>query len=121
MYEQLAAKGSHDLVTWINLATIYNQQERMSSAVEACERGLDLFPQNPSLLLKIADSYFIFQEYDKALLVYENYLAVGDSSLDVMKNYGICLYFGKQEEKALQTLEPCYEETINDPIRNNFV
>ncbi|RKD88525.1 tetratricopeptide repeat protein [Mangrovibacterium diazotrophicum] len=121
LYEQLAAKGSHDLNTWTNLATIYNQQKRMTNAVVTCERGLDLFPKNPSLLLKIADSYFAFQEYGKALFAYENYLAVGDSTLDVMKNYGICLYFDKQEEKALQTLEPCYEVTVNDPIVNFYM
>ncbi|WP_372776673.1 tetratricopeptide repeat protein [Mangrovibacterium sp.] len=121
LYEKLAAKGSRDLNTWMNLATIYNQRRKMNEAVVTCERGLHIFPQNPSLLLKMADSYFVFREYGKAMYAYENYLAVGDSTLDVLKNYGICLYFDKQEEKALTMLEPCYEASIEDPIVNFYM
>lgn len=121
LYEMLAADGSRDLNTWLNLSTIYLQQKRLDAAVVTCERGLDLFPQNPNLLLKIADDYFLFREYGKARLSYENYFAVGDSTLDVLKNYGICLYFDKEEEKALTMLEPCYEATVNDPIVNFYM
>jgi len=121
LYEHLAAKGSRDLSTWTNLATIYNQQKKMDTAVFTCERGLEIFPQNPTLLQKIADSYFVFQEYGNALMAYENYLAVGDSTLDVLKNYGICLYFDKQEEKALTILEPCFQAAVNDPIVNFYM
>ncbi|WP_163714281.1 tetratricopeptide repeat protein [Mangrovibacterium lignilyticum] len=121
LYEQLAAVGSRDLNTFLNLATIYNQQEKINNSIVTCERGLDLFPQNPSLLLKKADSYFVFKEYGKARLAYEDYLATTDSILPVLKNYGICLYFDKQEEKALAMLEPCYLATVNDPIVNFYM
>ncbi|PTN07484.1 lipopolysaccharide assembly protein LapB [Mangrovibacterium marinum] len=121
IYELLAADGSGDLNTWLNLSTIYLQQKRLDAAVVTCERGLDLFPQNPNLLLKIADNYFLFREYGKARQAYENYFAVGDSTLDVLKNYGICLYFDKEEEKALTMLEPCYEAAVNDPIVNFYI
>jgi len=121
LYEMLAAEGSRDLNTWLNLSTIYLQQKRMDAAVETCERGLDLFSQNPNLLLKMADNYFLFREYGKARFSYENYFAVGDSTLDVLKNYGICLYFDKEEEKALTMLEPCYEATVNDPVVNFYL
>jgi tetratricopeptide (TPR) repeat protein len=121
LYEMLAAAGSRDLNTWLNLATIYCQQKKMDNALGGCDRGLGLFPGNPSLLLKKADSYFVFKEYENAMYAYEAYLAVGDSTLDVLKNYGICLYFGKQEEKALQMLDRCYQATINDPIVNFYM
>ena len=116
LYEQLAASGSRDLNTWINLATIYVRQEKQNQAIATCERGLDLFPQNPSLFLKMADSYFLFRQYGKALQAYENYLATGDSIFNVLKNYGICLYFNKQEERAVEILDRCYLQTVNDPI-----
>lgn len=116
LYEQLAAAGSRDLTTWLNLATIYAMKEKQNEAIVSCERGLDIFPGNPSLLLKKADVSFQFKQYGIALQGYEEYLADNDSTFDILKNYGICLYFEKEEEQALKILDKCYMQTPNDPI-----
>lgn len=116
LYEQLAAAGSRDLTTWTNLATIYAVKEKQNEAIVTCERGLGVFPDNGTLLLKKADVCFQFKQYGKALQAYESYLADNDSTYDVLKNYGICLYFEKEEEQALKILDKCYMQTPNDPV-----
>ncbi len=121
LYEHLADLGSQDLSTWLNLATIYTKKQKLNEAVSTCERALNLFPENPNLVLRMADSYFSAKSYQKALPVYERYLATNDSTFEVKKNYGICLYFDKQEEKAKEILEQCYYENGGDPIVHFYI
>ncbi len=121
LYEKLLQQGTRDLSVYLNLATIYSKQENMNGAVRACFYGERIFPDHPALVLKRADTYFLFKDYAKAQHPYERYLAANDSTFDVLKNYGICLYFTKFEEEAVSLLEQCYEITVNDPIVNFYI
>jgi tetratricopeptide (TPR) repeat protein len=38
-----------------------------------------------------------------------------------LRNYGICLYHTDFEESALQMLNKCYSQNINDPIVNFYI
>lgn len=121
LYLQLLDKHSRDLNCYLNLATIYGRAEKADSAAWACDRGLEIFPGTSALLTKKGDILFNLREYKLALQPYEELIALGDSSWPVLKNYGICLYFDKQEEQALDVLGKCYEVTVNDPIVNFYM
>lgn len=121
LYKQLVEQHSRDLSAYLNLATIYNKQEKMMDAAMATYAGLRVFPNHPALLLKQADTYFLFKDYAKAQRPYEQYLAVSDSTFEVLKNYGICLYFTNYEDDALKLLEKCYTMNVNDPILNFYI
>ncbi len=73
------------------------------------------------MLEKKAEILFYRKEYGLAEPAYEAYLALGDSAYDVLKNYGICLYYNQKEDKALLMLGKCYAQNANDPILNFYI
>ncbi|MEL7586602.1 MAG: tetratricopeptide repeat protein [Prolixibacteraceae bacterium] len=121
LYGRLAGQMVRDVQVYLNLAGIYNKQKKFSQAVTTCMHGLHLFKDHPALLLKWAEILFQNKEYGKAQYPYERYLARNDSTFEVLKNYGICLYFTRFEEESLRTLDKCYQLTVNDPIVNFYI
>ena len=121
LYGQLAAARSHDLTVYLNLAMIKNKLKDPEGAIQACQDGLSLFPGNPALLEKKAGILFYGKEYGPAQSAYEEYLALGDSVYGALKNYGICLYYNKQEDLALLMLGKCYAQNANDPILDFYI
>jgi tetratricopeptide (TPR) repeat protein len=121
LYDRLATQKVRDVQVYLNLATIRNRQKNAGAAVTACTNGLSIFEDHPALLLKWAELLFQSKDYGTAQVPYEHYLAANDSTFDVLKNYGICLYFSQKEEAALQVLDKCYQVTVNDPIVNFYI
>jgi len=122
LYERLVNQKSRDLNVYLNLAGIYaNKKENRDKGEAVCAKGLLIFPEHPFLLLKWADVCFKNKEYARAVLPFERYLAKNDSTYEVLKNYGVCLYFNHLEDSALQILNKCYSQVINDPIVNFYI
>lgn len=121
LYDRLAMQKVRDVQVYLNLATIRNRQKNAVAAVTACTNGLGIFEDHPALLLKWAELLFQSKDYAHAQVPYERYLAANDSTFDVLKNYGICLYFTQREEAALKVLDKCYQVTVNDPIVNFYI
>jgi len=116
LYEKLIQQNPGDLNLYLNLATIYQSLDKFVLLENLFERGLAEFPGEPSLLLKQGNYFFGNKFYEKAKPAFEGYLASGDSALEVIKNYGICLYFSKEEQSAVLILEKYAEKIPNDPI-----
>ncbi len=122
LYEQLVNQNSRDLNVYLNLAGIYaNKKENTDKGEAVCSKGLRIFPEHPFLLLKWADVCFKNKEYIRAVVPFERYLAKNDSTYEVLKNYGVCLYFNRSEKKALSVLNKCYLQAVNDPIVNFYI
>ncbi len=121
LYYGLMDKHSRDLTVYLNMATICNMMEKQDSAVSACKSGLAIFPNNPSLLQKIADTYFLYKNYSEAVVWYDRFREFGVSDFDILKNYGISLYYSRSEKEALDVLDLCYQQTVNDPIINFYM
>lgn len=121
LYDRLATRKVKDVQVYLNLATIRYRQKDTDAAVMACTNGLRIFEDHPALLLKWAELLFLSKDYGKAQYPYERYLAANDSALEVLKNYGICLYFVQREEAALKVLDKCYQVAVNDPIVNFYI
>lgn len=116
LYEKVLAENPGDFGSHLNLIAIYKRKKDASGVKIASERALTFFPKNSVILLRQADGLFELQDYENALYPYEQYLAENDSTFDVLKNYGISLYFCKNEQKAIEMLEKCYAMVVNDPF-----
>ncbi len=114
LYEQVLAENPGDFGSHLNLIAIFKRKKSAEDISRTGAKALSFFPQNPTILLRQADALFELQEYEKAVFPYEQYLASNDSVFDVLKNYGICQYFCKNEQKAIQMLEKCYSLVPND-------
>lgn len=114
LYEQVLAENPGDFSSHLNLIAIYKRKKDVEKIVATGARALAVFPQNPTILLRQADALFELKDYEKAIFPYEKYLAENDSTFEVLKNYGICQYFCKNEQKAIQILEKCFSMVPND-------
>lgn len=114
LYELVVAENPGDFSSHLNLMSIYRRKKDAFQVFQSGVRALAFFPKNPTILLRQADGLFELKEYEKALFPYEQFLAENDSTFDVLKNNGICIYFSKNNEKAIQLLDKCIRLVPND-------
>lgn len=115
LFESVLASNPNDFNTYQNLILLYMKNVDAVQIVRTSDRGLYFLPENPAILLRGATSLYNLGEYEEAKPFYERYLAQNDSDLDVLKNYGITLYFCKESEKAIGLLEKYFYQVPNDP------
>ena len=115
LYEKVLADNPYDVGSYINLAAIYHQANADSLALKTIDRGLEIYPDDATLLLKQANQHYSSRKYSQAKTSYERYLALNDSSYNVLKEYGITLYFTGFENKSIEVLEKCVVVTPDDP------
>jgi tetratricopeptide (TPR) repeat protein len=116
LFEQVLVINPRDLSSYVNLAGIYFQLEMFTRANQTLRTGLIQFPGNPQLLLRLAQNLYQRRNFEEALPVYGEYIAGNTPSFEVRKEYGIILYFNKQEEKAMEILEQALMEAPSDPF-----
>ncbi len=114
LYEQVIAENPGDFGSHLNLIAVYKRKKEPIKVYESANRALATFPKNPTILLREADALFELQDYEKATFPYEQYLMENDSVFEVLKNYGICIYFSKNNEKAIELLDKCMRMVPND-------
>ena len=116
LYEQVISMNPGDYSSYINLIKLFQQSEQLTRKLRVIEYGLKQFPRNAKLYNELASHYFGIKQYEDAKSAYENYFtAGGDSLYKTMLNYGVSLYFSKEEEKAIDALEFCAHRIANDP------
>jgi len=86
-------------------------------AIKFYQKAVVLSPDDMNLKYKLGRAY----QYEKAKDPYESYLSKNDSIYDVLKNYGITLFFCKNEEKAIVLLEKCFYQVPNDQYVNFYL
>ncbi len=121
LFESVLAVNPNDLSMYQYLITLYAANNDAVNLVRTADRALYFFPDNSAVLLRESGSLYSIKEYVEAKPVYERYLAKNDSVFDVMKNYGLCLYVVKDNVKARQILETCFEMKQDDPILNFYL
>ena len=115
LLEEVLEINPRDIGSYMSQSGLYNQDKKYTRANDVISRGLEQFPGNNSLLLRLAQNLYNQHNFADALPVYEEWLQTNALYFDVRKEYGITLYLNKQEDKALQILEPALEEVPNDP------
>jgi tetratricopeptide (TPR) repeat protein len=117
LYEKTINMNSRDYSSYFNLIRLYQQNEQFGKALEIIEKGIENFPEDASFYQQQANQFFGNKQYEMAKLAYENYFeAGGDSVYKVLLNYGISLYFSKDENKAIEMLDICASQVANDPF-----
>lgn len=116
LFEQVIKNNPRDLSSYLNLAGIYYQSEMYTRANQTLKTGLIQFPGNPQLLLRLGQNLYQRRNFEEALPVYEEYIAANTPPFEIRKEYGIVLYFNKQEEKAMEVLENALMEVPSDPF-----
>lgn len=121
LYDKVIESNPGDFSSHLNLLAIYKKKKEAARVYQTGVRALSFFPKNPTILLRQADALFELNDYERALLPYEEYLSENDSVFDVLKNYGITLFFCKQEQEALRELEKCFYQVPNDQYVNFYI
>jgi len=121
MFESVLEYNPNDFSTYVNLISSYLQIKNAVHMVRTVDRALYFFPENPAILLRGANSLYAFAEYEEAKPFYERYLVRNDSVLDVLKNYGITLYFCKEPEKAISLLETYFYQDPDEAYVNFYL
>jgi len=121
VYEQVIAENPGDFSSHLNLLAIYKKTEDVQKVLETGKRALAVFPKNGTLSLRLADALFELKDFENARAPYEDYLAGNEIGFDVLKNYGITLYFCKETEKAIQMLEMCNKMSADDQFVNFYL
>lgn len=121
LYQKVINQNPSDLANYTNLVSVYQNKDQDLKAIEILEKGLEVFPDEPVLLNRSGEFQYHIQEYAKAIITYEKYLAKGDSSPEVLKNLGICYYFEKREKEGLYLLEKSFLINPDYPIVGLYI
>lgn len=116
LYEKVLLQNPRDYSSYFNLIRIYDSKKEKDKILATFETGFKNFPGDVGFYAERAKFFFEVKEYEPAKADYENYfIARGDSLFQVLMNYGISLYFAKQEEESIVILEKCLSQTVNNP------
>jgi tetratricopeptide (TPR) repeat protein len=116
LYEKVLEANSHDYTSYFNLIKVYNQMPPTGKILVTINRGLDNFPGNAGFYEEQANHYTGNKQYKEARIAFENYFtAGGDSLFRNLLNYGVSLYFQKEEKKSIEILDICASQVANDP------
>jgi len=121
LFESVLEYNPNDFSTYVNLISSYLQIKDAVHMVRTVDRALYFFPENSAILLRGANSLYALAEYEEAKPSYEHYLVRNDSVLDVLKNYGITLYFCKEPEKAIRLLETYFYQDPDEAYVNFYL
>ena len=116
LFESVLESNPYDFSLYQYLVTLYAMNKDAVHVVRTSDRALFFFPENSAILLREANSLYAIKEYEEAIPSYEHYLSKNDSVFEVLKNYGLCLYFLKDNQKSRNVLEQSFYINPNDPI-----
>lgn len=121
LYEAYLPQNPNDLSAYINLSGSYAAMNRKTKCLEILNEAYTRFPNNRTLHMKLANTLFVNKEYAEAERFYKTYFEKYDTTAQAYMNYGICHYFNKKEEKAIEILEACYQQNPNHPFINFYL
>ncbi len=116
LYENVICMNPGDYSSYMNLIKLYQQSEQPNEKQRVIESGLKQFPGDAGFYHVQASHYFGIRNYEEAKQAYEKYfVAGGDSAYKTMLNYGVSVYFSKNEAIAVSIFEFCTRQIANDP------
>lgn len=121
LYNKVIEQNPRDISSYFNLSTIYQRKNKPEPALSVLEKGLTVFPENPGLLLKLANSRFEMKKYHEAVQTYELWLQKNDTLPDVRKSLGVAYYFEKREAEGLKLLESYHFLMPTDPLAAFYI
>lgn len=120
-FEKVLEYNPNDFSTYMNLISLYLKNKDAVHIVRTSDRALYFFSENTAILYREANSLYVLKEYEEARSPFESYLAKNDSVFDVLENYGITLYFNRDELKARKIMEKCFALNPTDQFVNFYL
>jgi len=120
-FNDILEQNPDDYIAYVSLIPLYANKKDADNILRISKNGLGKFPNNSIILLREANALFSLNKFQEAKEPFEQYLSTNDSLTEVMKNYGITLFFCKDEEKAAAILDKCYQKMPNDPFINFYL
>ena len=121
LYQKVINLNPSDLANFTNLASVYQNKDQYIEAIEILKKGLEYFPDEPFLLIKLGQFHYHLKNYKLAIDPFEKYLAKSDSTPDVMTNLGICYYLEKRLKEGLDLFEKNLKMNPDDPISAYYI
>ena len=89
------------------LGKALSRQLRYREAIDAYTEGLNLEPENLSLLRHRAGRYLTTLQSDPAIADFEKCLTLGAEKLDCLYRIGLAQYYAGRYEQAMEAFEGC--------------
>lgn len=121
LFESVLESNPNDLALYQNLIPLYAIFKDPVHVIRTADRALFFFPGNSPITLRAANALHALKEYSESIPFYEAYLAKNDSVFDVLKSYGLSLYFDQENVKSREILEKCFVIEQEDPILNFYL
>ena len=96
------------------LAQTLEDQGRIAEAMEVCERGLELHPNDTQLNLRYGQMLIRFRRYDEAVEHLQTALRTSPDSVMALYNRGVALTALRQFDEAREHFEAALKLTPND-------
>lgn len=121
LFESVLESNPNDLALYQNLIPLYAIFKDPVHVIRTADRALFFFPGNSPITLRAANALHALKEYSESIPFFEAYLAKNDSVFDVLKSYGLSLYFDQENVKSREILEKCFVIEQEDPILNFYL
>lgn len=116
LYMNVLQQNPGDISSSLALASLLQQDTAYAAARDVLLSALKIFPGNSLLQHRLAQNYYYLNDYPKAAEMYQEFLSHNDTSLIVRKEFGVVLYFCKQEKEAIHILTPAGYLAPADPL-----
>lgn len=73
----------------VNLALMYDEQQRYPKAIEVFERAAELDPDNPDVWSHMGNTYYAQRKYPKAMELYRKALGIDENATHALYSIGV--------------------------------
>lgn len=91
-YREVLATAPNNLDVLIGLADVEYRQARWNERVALLEKALAVDPRNIPALVRLANSYRLFRQFDRALALREQLVKIRPDELELQANYWLVDY-----------------------------
>ncbi|KRT83302.1 Anaphase-promoting complex subunit 3 protein, partial [Oryctes borbonicus] len=97
-----ALKQYHHVETFVRLARIYMRLDQPLSAQEICKAGLEVFPNDVTILTELARLHEILGDVQSSIKLYRNVVIEDAMNAEAIACIGVYHFYNNQPELALR-------------------
>ncbi|XP_022918542.1 tetratricopeptide repeat protein 8 [Onthophagus taurus] len=97
-----ALKQHYHIETFIRLTRIYIRLDQPLSAQDVCKSGLEIFPNNVSILTEIARLYELQGDMQSSIKFYRNIVSEDAMNAEAIASIGVYHFYNNQPEFSLR-------------------
>ncbi|XP_070580560.1 TPR repeat-containing protein DDB_G0287407-like [Ptychodera flava] len=109
--------GKYGHIAYINLYTKYSEQDHNKEGVQVLHAGMEMFPNEPAIYLKLAKEHAANEEDDKAVELLNKGLTFDPNDVDILTSLGEVLIKRGESETAGLHLRKALELAAEDNVK----